>query len=88
MAESTKLTHELIDDVIVSKKYHVFPGTNVTVCLIELRNGSYVTGEHVCADHHDFDKGIGEDVARAKARDKIWALESYLLKEFILASNQ
>jgi hypothetical protein len=76
-----RLTPELIDNVIVSEQYHVFEGATVTVCLLTLKNGFQVVGESACASPENFDPEIGREVARDNAREKIWALEGYLLKQ-------
>lgn len=76
-----RLTPELIDSCIVDEAYYVFPGTTVTIALLTLKNGFTVTGESACASPENFDEEIGRKIARSNARDKIWALEGYLLKE-------
>jgi len=76
-----RLTPELIDAKIKSTDYHVFPDTCLTVCCLTLVNGFTVTGESACASPENFDKEIGQSIAFGNARDKIWALEGYLLKE-------
>lgn len=76
-----RLTPALIDAAISGEDYHVFPGTTLTVCCLTLRNGFTVTGESAAASPANFDKEIGRKIARENARDKIWTLEGYLLKE-------
>lgn len=76
-----RLTPALIDDTIVSEQYHVFPGTTMTVCALKLRNGYIVSGESAAASPENFDQAIGRKIARENARNKIWALEGYLLRE-------
>ena len=76
-----RVTPDMIDETIVSAQYYVFPGTTVTTCLLTLRNGFNVLGESACASPDNFDVGIGQSLAYENARDKIWALEGYLLKE-------
>lgn len=76
-----RLTPDLIDAAIVGEDYHVFPGTILTVCCLTLKNGFTVTGESACASPENFNAEIGQKIARGNARDKIWALEGYLLKE-------
>lgn len=80
-----RLTPELIDNTIASEDYHVFPGSQLTVCCLTLRNGFTVTGESACASPENFDAELGRKIARGNARDKIWALEGYLLKERLRA---
>ena len=70
-----------LDAKITGEQYHVFPGTTLTVCCLTLANGFTVTGESAAASPANFDKVIGMKVARAHARDKIWQLEGYLLRE-------
>lgn len=53
----------------------------LTFCVITLKNGFTVTGESACASPENFNKEIGQKVAYENAKNKIWALEGYLLKE-------
>ncbi|WP_411839241.1 Gp49 family protein [Paracoccus sp. ME4] len=76
-----RLTPDDIDAAIVKDDYHVFPGTTLTVCCLTLRNGFTVTGESASASPENFDWQIGQRIARENARQKIWALEGYLLRE-------
>lgn len=76
-----RLTPQLIDETVSSEQYHVFPGTTLTVCALTLRNGYIVTGESAAASPENFDKEIGRKIARDNARNKIWGLEGYLLRE-------
>jgi hypothetical protein len=78
-----RLTPALIDGTIVSEQYHVFAGTTLTVCALTLRNGYIVTGESAAASPENFNQEIGRKISRENARDKIWALEGYLLREHL-----
>lgn len=53
----------------------------LTFCVLVLRNGFTVTGESACASPENFDPAIGKQIARENARNKIWQLEGYLLKQ-------
>lgn len=53
----------------------------LTFCVIVLKNGFTVTGESACASPENFDAKIGQKIAYQNAREKIWVLEGYLLKE-------
>lgn len=53
----------------------------LTFCVLVLRNGFTVTGESACASPENFDPEIGRKIARDNARNKIWMLEGYLLKD-------
>ena len=78
-----RLTPADIDAVIDAEQYHVFPGTTLTVCALTLKNGFVVTGESAAADPANFDEAIGRRIARENARNRIWALEGYLLRQHI-----
>jgi len=78
-----RLNPDMIDESIVSEQYHVFPNTSFTVCLLTLRNGYSVCGESASASIENFDAAIGRKIARQNARNKIWALEGYLLREML-----
>ncbi|MCW2405019.1 hypothetical protein M2336_001648 [Sphingobium sp. B1D7B] len=80
-----RLNPEMVDATIASEQYHVFPNTTLTVCALTLRNGYIVTGESAAASPENFDKEIGRKIARENARNKIWALEGYLLREKLAA---
>lgn len=81
-----RLTPEAIDASIVGEAYHVFPGTTVTVCALTLRNGFVVIGKSASVSAENFDAEIGRKIARADARDQIWTLEGYLLRERLSAA--
>lgn len=82
-----RLTPELIDSVIASEQYHVFPGSCTTVCELTLTNGFNVIGTSACASPENFNKEIGEGIARKNAREQIWQLEGYLLKDKLSKAN-
>ena len=82
---AARLTPALIDSAIKSEQYHVFEGTTLTVCCLTLANGFTVTGESACASPQNFDVELGRKIAKDNAREKIWALEGYLLRHRICA---
>ena len=72
------------DDTIYSESSDVaFPTTLplLTFCVLTLKNGFTVTGESACASPENFNAEIGRKIARENAREKIWQLEGYLLKQ-------
>jgi hypothetical protein len=75
-----------IEMAIVDEQYYVFEGTTVTVCCLHLRNGYCVIGESATISPKNFNAVIGRKIARENAREKIWALEGYLLKERLMNS--
>ena len=76
-----RLTPDDIDNAIVGEEYHKFDNSCTTVCCLTLVNGFTVVGESACASPENFNAELGCKIARDKARDKIWALEGYLLKQ-------
>lgn len=76
-----RLTPADIDAAITAEQYHLFPLTTTTVCCLTLRNGYTVIGESACASASNFDAEFGRKLARENARNKIWQLEGYLLRE-------
>lgn len=75
-----RLTPDHIDAQIVAEAFHVFPGTTLTVCALTLKNGFQVVGESAAASPANFNEELGRKIARDDARNKIWALEGYLLR--------
>lgn len=75
-----RLTPALIDSVIKTKSFHRLTDV-LTVCVITLVNGFTVTGESACASPENYNQEIGEKIAFGNAREKIWPLEGYLLKQ-------
>lgn len=57
------------------------PLQTLTFCILTLENGFTVTGESACASPENFDAEIGKKIAYQNAREKIWLLEGYLLKQ-------
>lgn len=53
----------------------------LTFCVLVLRNGFTVTGESACASPENFNAEIGRKIARENAKQKIWVLEGYVLKQ-------
>lgn len=76
-----------IDATIRSEDYYVFPGTTMTICMLTLQNGFHVIGESAAASPANFDEQIGRKIARENARNKIWALEGYLLRSTLAAGQ-
>ena len=76
-----RITPEQVDAAIIGEDYYVFPETTVTIALLKLENGFTVTGESACASPENFDAELGRKIARAQARDKIWALMGYALRQ-------
>ena len=75
-----RITPEHIDQCVADIAYHQLTPV-LTVCVMTLVNGFVVTGESACASPENFDKEIGEKISYDVAKEQIWLLEGYLLKE-------
>jgi len=80
-----RITPEMLEEEIVSEQFHVFEGSCLTVCCLTLQNGFTVTGESACAVPENFDAEIGQKIARAKARERIWPLLGFRLRDQLAA---
>lgn len=84
----TKIDDNHIDTVIQRADYYVFPGSTLTVCCLTLENGFRVIGESSPVSPENFDTKVGREIAYANARDKVWELEGYLLKQHLHDAQQ
>ena len=75
-----RLTPSSVEAVIAGEEYAVFSG-RLTVCVLTLRNGFLVTGESSCVIAANFDAEIGRKIARDNAKNKVWELEGYALRQ-------
>ena len=80
-----RITPDMLDAEIVSEQFHVFEGSCLTVCCLTLRNGFTVTGESACASPENFNAEIGQKIAKSNARDKIWPLLGFRLRDELAA---
>lgn len=53
----------------------------LTFCVLVLRNGFTVTGESACASPENFDAEIGRRIARENAKQKLWPLLGFRLRD-------
>ena len=83
-----RLTPAHIDSVIKEIKYYVVPDTTTTICSLVLSNGFVVNGESAAASKENFDEEIGRKVAYENAREQIWKLEGYLLKQKLYEASK
>jgi len=76
-----RLTPESIDATILYEEYFRVTNTTCTICSLVLTNGYVVVGKSAAASMANFDEELGRKIARDNAREQIWALEGYLLKQ-------
>lgn len=58
----------------------------LTFCVLVLKNGFTVTGESACASPENFDAELGRKIARENAKQKLWPLMGYALKQTLSES--
>lgn len=78
-----RLTPDKIDAAIAGEQYWRPTNTTMTVCALTLRNGFVVIGESAAASPENFDEAIGRKIAKDNARQAIWQLEGYLLRQML-----
>ena len=61
--------------------------SELTFCVLVLKNGFIVTGESACASPENFDAEIGCKIARENAKQKMWSLMGYALRERLSANE-
>lgn len=76
-----KITQANVDAACTAVEYMVMPGSRLTVCCLTLRNGFQVVGWSACVDPANFNEQKGQQIALDMAKDKVWELEAYLLRE-------
>lgn len=79
--KAPRLTPADIDAQIKYCEYWVVPNTTTTVCAMILQNNFVVTAMSAAASMANFDKAIGEQIAYQNAREQIWQLAGYMLKQ-------
>lgn len=77
----TRITPDDIKAKVKAEGYYVIPDTTTTICSLTLENGFVVIGESSCAEPANFNEELGRKLAYARALEKVWPLEGYLLKE-------
>lgn len=78
---AARITPEMIDATIVGEQYWIPEGTVTTVCCLVLKNEFTVIGMSAPASPSNFDPELGREIARRNAREQIWRLEGYSLRQ-------
>lgn len=77
-----RVTEEMIDAKVAgAKSIEYLRSDTMTICVITLVSGFKLTGESACVDPANYDEQIGKSIAFRNAKDRLWALEGYLLAE-------
>lgn len=60
----------------------------LTLCILVLKNGFTIVGKSACASPENYNKDIGERIALADAKDQMWPLLGYALKDHLMYGGQ
>lgn len=77
-----RVTLDSIKEKIQTTEF-IYPETapHMTIAVITMENGFFVTGQSAPADPENFNEELGKQLAYEDAMRKIWPLEGYLLRE-------
>lgn len=81
-----RVTPADIESAIDQVEYH-YSGV-LTICVVTMKNGFKVTGESACAHPDLYDQALGESLALTQAKNKLWPLLGYLLREKLYQAEQ
>jgi Phage protein (N4 Gp49/phage Sf6 gene 66) family len=76
---------EDVENAIGSVKF--ITHERLTLCVITMKNGFMVTGESVCVHPDLYNQEVGETLSKNRAKEKIWTLLGYVLRERIHQSG-
>lgn len=77
-----RVTPDMVTSAILSVAHHILPDTQITVCVLTLTNGTKLLGYNygsIDPAAQDWEQGL--QAAYNMAREKIWELEGYALRE-------
>lgn len=84
VAVAPRVTLESMEAKIVREEYTVIDDL-LTICVLKMQNGFYVTGESAPASPANFNAALGRKFAREQAVRKLWGFEGYALRERLAA---
>lgn len=82
-----RLTPADIDASIEYPEYWRVPNTTTTVCALVLKNGYVVVGKSASISMENFDEELGKKIAFDNAREQIWALAGFAIKQKLHEGN-
>jgi N4 Gp49/Sf6 Gp66 family protein len=81
-----KVEQSDIDKRIKQTKYYY--DETLTIAIITLDNGFKVVGESACVDPANYNRDLGETLARSRAVSKLWAFFGFAMAEGFDASGR
>jgi len=78
-----RVTMDHIQAAIEDKVFTRVEGTNVTICVLKLKNGFTVIGHSACVSDENFDMELGKKIAESNATDQCWQLFGFHLASVV-----
>ncbi len=88
VASAPRVTLESMTQKIANEQYFMPSGTQLTICVLTMKNGFHVVGEAAPASPENFNAELGRTFARENAIRQLWKLEGYLLRERLAAEQK
>lgn len=60
----------------------------LTICVLVLKNGFTLVGKSACASPENFDAAIGARIAREDAKQQLWPLLGFMVKDGLHRAEQ
>ena len=83
-----RLTPEDVDNAIKYAMYWRVPNTTTTVCAMTLQNNYVLIGKSASVSMANFNQEMGEQIAYQNAREQIWAVLGYSLRDKLYAKAE
>lgn len=80
------VTQEIVDSQI-AKEEVIEHGNKTTICIFHLKNGFIIVESSSCVDPANYNREIGIEICRERAKNKIWELEGYKLQSQVKESE-
>lgn len=88
VATAPRVTLESMKQKIAKEQYFMPAGTQLTICVLTMKNGFHVVGEAAPASPENFDADVGRRFAYENAIRQLWKLEGYALRERLAAEEK
>lgn len=83
--KAPRVTLDAVHSAIVGSTTTVLPNGRTTIVQLTLDNGFTVEGSSAAVSAENFDKELGERLARQRAVDEVWRLLGFRLADRIMA---
>ena len=79
--EAPKVTKNELEAAIKGETYTLLPNERTTICQLTLDNGFTIEGSSSCVSKENYDREIGERIARDNAINGLWQLLGFRLAD-------